>query len=176
MYTPADLKQLELHLQRFAVRFFLDEGLEAGRSAALELAVEQALRRVVGSLTVAAPATETESRESYSHPDGWWEAVKARFAPAWWTDRWPVKLKTVAVQTTRVTRVCPHLHQPDRRTHYAWLDGQDPPPCPHCVVLAKYLSDEKDSLGLHVDPDLRHAVYHLLHLARQLKDSRSRGH
>lgn len=46
------------------------------------------------------------------YPDGWWQAVRERWAPAWWLRRWPVRYRTIAVRG-QVYRICPHMAVPE---------------------------------------------------------------
>jgi hypothetical protein len=50
----------------------------------------------------------------YSHPMGWWDAVKERFAPAWFTKRWPVRHTR---HVLNVKQLFPKLAVPDGVYH-----------------------------------------------------------
>ena len=38
----------------------------------------------------------------YTHPADWWQAVKSRFAPAWFRRRYPVRVRTVTIYVRAV--------------------------------------------------------------------------
>ncbi len=42
--------------------------------------------------------SEDLETQTVTFPIDWWEAVKQRWAPAWYTDRWPVRTKTVTME------------------------------------------------------------------------------
>lgn len=35
------------------------------------------------------------AQKSFSYPEDWWQALKARFAPKWFLARWPVEVTTI---------------------------------------------------------------------------------
>ncbi len=58
-------------------------------------------------------------------PADWWQAVKDRWAPAWFLKRYPVQYKTLSVHKETM-RVCPHvdIKTPEgRQVHFEWLEG-----------------------------------------------------
>jgi len=57
-------------------------------------------------------------------PDGWWQAVRERWWPAWVLRRWPVKYKTIDIDRTVTWHVCPHVNVSGKRPHLLWLREQ----------------------------------------------------
>ena len=41
---------------------------------------------------------EKVGAKEVKYPADWWQAFKARWAPRWWLDRWPVKHTTVRME------------------------------------------------------------------------------
>lgn len=63
-------------------------------------------------------------RVDESWPLTWWDAVKERFAPAWFRRRWPVHYGSVHVDRKIYQAVCPHLPTDPKHTHYEWFTNQ----------------------------------------------------
>jgi hypothetical protein len=63
----------------------------------------------------------------YSHevgfdvPADWYQALRERFAPAWWLRRWPVKTRRLSKSVTMYKAVCPHVGVRRDDTHFAFL-------------------------------------------------------
>ncbi len=58
-------------------------------------------------------------------PADWWQAVRERWLPEWWLDKYPVKYKSVCIHK-EVWRVCPHLDIKARGPHLSFLiNGQE---------------------------------------------------
>lgn len=64
-------------------------------------------------------------------PADWWQAVKARWLPAWLLRRYPVQYRTICVHK-QIYRICPHLDlatPPGPQVHFDYLvHGTETPP------------------------------------------------
>ena len=61
--------------------------------------------------------------ESIDCPATPWDFVKQEYAPKWFLERWPVKMKTTVVnKTIHKHFVCPHINiKEDRYPHIVWM-------------------------------------------------------
>jgi hypothetical protein len=60
--------------------------------------------------------------ECVSYPDGVWQMFKDRYMPYWFTQRWPVREKTVTVErTVNHYFVCPHLVTDPHQLHVQFM-------------------------------------------------------
>jgi hypothetical protein len=51
----------------------------------------------------------------------WWQAVRARWAPAWWLRRHPVRMERVSIHRRVYAAVCPHMLIDDQRNHFEFM-------------------------------------------------------
>lgn len=68
-------------------------------------------------------------------PDGWWQAVRERWAPQWWLRRWPVRQRRIVVKYVERhehVRVCPHIGVQGHQLHVMFLLGRTPQACDWC--------------------------------------------
>ena len=56
-----------------------------------------------------------------AYPGNWWQAVRQRWCPAWWLQRYPVQMARISIHELRYRAVCPHLPTDQRGTHLRWL-------------------------------------------------------
>lgn len=59
-------------------------------------------------------------------PADWWQALRARWFPAWWLARWPVQTREIyATVAHQRYHVCPHVAIPkqDRHLYFLAHDG-----------------------------------------------------
>lgn len=63
---------------------------------------------------------EPESIDFHATP---WDFWKQEYAPKWFLERWPVKMKTTVVdRTIHKHFVCPHINmKDDRNPHIVWM-------------------------------------------------------
>ena len=64
-----------------------------------------------------------EILETYSHPESWWDALKAA-SPVLRCLGLRPKMKTVKI-LTRLHRMCPHLEVDEQRRHLTWMASGD---------------------------------------------------
>lgn len=65
-------------------------------------------------------------------PADWLQAFKERWFPVWALKRWPVAYRRIDIEERLYAAVCPHIADPERRTHLEWLvqttEGEPPQP------------------------------------------------
>ena len=134
------MKQYELELMRFAIQQQVSKSLiEAGISCPVEVVAREFARRLVFEFSIRVPGKK-EKREvsrkkeqrTFAWPRDWWQAFRQRWLPAWWLRRWPVQMHveiTVREDVTEIheTRVCPHVHVPEQRSHLYFVAGLPEP-------------------------------------------------
>ena len=57
-------------------------------------------------------------------PRTWWDALKLRWFPHWWLNRWPPNYDRVDLEQTIYLAVCPHLHDDPQHRHLEWLAAE----------------------------------------------------
>jgi hypothetical protein len=57
-------------------------------------------------------------------PKDWWQAVKERFAPAWFTRRWPVVYDRLDIDKQLYAAVCPHICDDKQGRHLEWMSAK----------------------------------------------------
>lgn len=70
---------------------------------------------------------ERSEFETIEYPDGPWEMLKERYAPAWVLEKWPIKMKVVRYENARYRyNICPHWNENysgigGKHIHYAFM-------------------------------------------------------
>lgn len=60
-------------------------------------------------------------------PCNWWQAVRARWMPAWWLAGHPVQYEEIDISERRYAAVCPHIHiETNMDTHINWMARVEP--------------------------------------------------
>ena len=54
-------------------------------------------------------------------PADWIEAVKERWAPAWFLRRWPVRYRTLSVHRVIPVNICPHIAVRENQRHLEFI-------------------------------------------------------
>jgi hypothetical protein len=54
-------------------------------------------------------------------PADWWEHFKLRWAPEWFTRRWPVQMAEHVFAVKKYAAACPHHNTADQGQHLEWL-------------------------------------------------------
>lgn len=89
---------VELQRMDYAARIAIDQKqkdrLSKGRWREF---VDHATGNLIRELRVAVYGKEHMDRHVVRFPADWWQAVKERFAPAWFRDRWPVVFTEIGV-------------------------------------------------------------------------------
>ena len=62
-----------------------------------------------------------------AYPINWWQAVRQRWCPAWWLQRYPVQMARISIHELRYRAVCPHLPTDQHGPHLRWLVQEDRP-------------------------------------------------
>lgn len=89
------LDRIRMNLMQRLSRQFLDGSLRVETD--IEIMTDMIVLRVSGDLL-----GERVGERSCRWPADWWQAFKARWAPAWVRRRWPVQYATFTVTTTAV--------------------------------------------------------------------------
>lgn len=89
---------VELQRMDYAARIALDQKqkdrISQGQFRQWE---DRAANQLVKELRVSVYGKEHPDRHVVRFPADWWQAVKERFAPAWFRDRWPVVFTEITV-------------------------------------------------------------------------------
>ena len=86
-------KTVDLERMEYEAQVRLDNQLvEALRSRGKESVIlDRARNQLAMSLRVAVYGKQHPDKHVVRYPADWWEAAKDRFAPAWFTDKYPIK-------------------------------------------------------------------------------------
>lgn len=109
MRSPASMHVdiVELRRRDYAARVAIDEReLDVCRRGTVREMRDHANRRLVQELRVAIFGKDHPGKHVIRFPADWWQAVKDRFAPAWFRDRWPVRFTEV---TASLAELYPHV-------------------------------------------------------------------
>ena len=92
----------------------------------IHIVVDEAMQSMVAYLRVAIVALPDERIDiERAYPADWWQAVRERWLPPWWLQRYPVQLRRISIHESRYRAVCPHLPTDQPGDHLAWLVSQD---------------------------------------------------
>ena len=85
-------REIELSRQEYAasIRLCEKEMEDCRRLGRLEVIRDHATQQLVMTLHASIYGKHHEDRHVIRYPATWWDAVKERFAPAWFRDRYPV--------------------------------------------------------------------------------------
>ncbi len=119
------IKEIVLERLKLSVRgTILKEMLDDGR---MQVEVRQRIEFMVDSwvadlkLILFGKKAVGPSGEIYEHADGWWEAFRERYFPAFWLRKYPIKKKRIDLSMIWY-RICPHIDpKADQRQHIFWL-------------------------------------------------------
>lgn len=90
---------VELHRKEHTAQVRIDKRqlLNVARISRFDEAYDHARDQLVLTMRAAIYGKNHPERHVFRYPETWWEAVKERFAPAWFRDRYPVRFLEVAV-------------------------------------------------------------------------------
>jgi hypothetical protein len=93
-----EIQTVELRLKEYAARAELDEReMElCRRHGRLETFRDIAQQRLVMILRAEIYGKDHPKKHVIRYPETWWEAVKERFGPAWFLDRFPVRFVEIS--------------------------------------------------------------------------------
>ena len=140
-YTSRELRAERILLRCRKALHVSPEQLErAARNIQIEIepTVEDLCVRIIADLSMHLlglpddPAVaECTATASVQIPADWWQAVRERWAPAWWLRRHPVITREVSAtrsaraEAKRYRAVCPHVATEGRARHLCWLADAD---------------------------------------------------
>ncbi len=56
-----------------------------------------------------------------SYPENWYQAIRERFFPKKWIQKYPIKKTTIYRKYKTYAAICPHLDTNEPRNHVQWL-------------------------------------------------------
>lgn len=119
-YGEIVLERVRLKLHHVVPKEYLDTELRMDIKEQARVAGDDVAIRI--SLLLYGTKSSGPSGEVYEHADGWWQAFRERWFPAFWLRRYPVRKKRVDIGYTWY-RVCPHINPPSGdRVHIVWLN------------------------------------------------------
>ena len=125
-----NVDQVEVEKIRLTVQRVIDRELLNAGYIPVHVLVEQDAHRLAVELRKfigAVGAEHIDIEESW--PEDWWQAVRARWLPAWWLRRRPVRMRSVSVHRKVYAAVCPHIDLPARDNgsdHFRFLYHHSP--------------------------------------------------
>jgi len=92
------IRTVELQRKEYAAQVALDEReIElCQKRGTVEEIRDHARRQLVMTMRAAIYGKDHPKRHVIRYPETWWEAVKERFAPAWFRDRYPVRFVEIS--------------------------------------------------------------------------------
>lgn len=102
------------HVVCSRMRFAINQAMDLRRlkhERDVNAAIDYAAGQMVARLEVEMLGREI-GRITAKWPADWWQAVRERWAPAWWLKRHPVKYEQI---DRPVYNICPHLNVPENR-------------------------------------------------------------
>jgi hypothetical protein len=120
MNTLMTTEQVESFLaeqvQFYCVKHLSKSAFTIGDNAQLRVMLSHAAEDLVLTMyswCAAGQVPSEPSTRTIRWPDGPWQAIRERFAPAWWLKRYPMRWREETVTTeTRTYFVCPHVRVP----------------------------------------------------------------
>ena len=91
-----DIKEIRLESIRFFTEAMLSKDLLLGYKHELNILIEPICHNLIFHLESRIWGQQLKNRV-FKYPLDWWEAVKERFAPAWFLKKYPVKYKTIDI-------------------------------------------------------------------------------
>lgn len=93
-----DFQTVELRRKEFTARTEINEKeIEiCRRRGQIDMRYDHARRKLVMTIHAAIYGKKHPERHIIRYPETWWEAVKERFAPAWFRDRYPVRFVEIS--------------------------------------------------------------------------------
>lgn len=109
---------------------------DARHNLAVEVVEDIIARRFVAHLRRHILGLNGEEQvRTVRYPRDWWQAVKLRFAPRWFTRRWRVVFVEHRLEVKSFGAVCPHHDKAGAGEHIEWLSYiTTPPPPPFYAV------------------------------------------
>lgn len=109
---------IELQAKDYAARVEIDmRETEFCSNGKYEVIRDEARRRLIHELRVRVFGKRHPEKTVVRYPADWWEAVKERFAPAWFLNRYPVRFTEV---TATLDEMYPHLSQSIPKEEVVW--------------------------------------------------------
>ena len=125
-FTETQFQTLTLEKVQRAMRITLARSMV--KNVSIETVTDLASRTLSATLIADLLGNKISvERDTYSHPDGWWQAFKEAQFPAWLRRRMPVRMRDVTVTTTFM-HVCPHLNiqsSNDQNVHLRFMMPPD---------------------------------------------------
>lgn len=96
-YSPFDktCHTVELRRKEYAARIAIDDLIT--RRSTIESEFDNARRQLVMTIRMSIFGKDHPERHVIRYPETWWEALKERWAPVWFRDRYPVKFVQISV-------------------------------------------------------------------------------
>lgn len=92
-FTYQRYQEVELRAQQYRSQIAINERslVTCRQLAEISEYRDHAKQRLVMELRAFIYGKDHPKKHIIRYPETWWEAVKERFAPAWFRDRWPVR-------------------------------------------------------------------------------------
>lgn len=98
MYTPFDYETIDLERIEFGLTQEIDTKMVANLNLSSDVYLSRLRDRIIFEVRGYVWGKQIDKTE-IEYPLGWWQALRERFAPQWAKDRWPIKYKTITVES-----------------------------------------------------------------------------
>lgn len=130
--TPSEERFRQLACERLKFKVASTASLRWLKDYKFDVAADYLADNILAVLTARFLGRRVQSEERETPvaevPLDWWQAFRARWFPAWWLARWPVRMRQIYAVTARYRyHVCPHFDLPPGNNHVYFLAYENPP-------------------------------------------------